>query len=151
MFKNILLVADGSASAQKAVLLAVRLAVIHGARMTALYVIDAGWRNILGDEWISSEESRRRFFRYMEGDKAARGRQVLEDIAERGAASGLQVKTLTKTGSPDRVVAELWKEQGPFDLVVVPHPSGRNVEGAAGIKAEKIARELSATVLIGTA
>ena len=40
MFKHILLATDGSASSEHAAQLAVNLARIHGARLTALYVAD---------------------------------------------------------------------------------------------------------------
>ncbi len=40
MFKHILLATDGSASAEHAALKAVELARIHGAQLTAVYVVD---------------------------------------------------------------------------------------------------------------
>ena len=40
MFKHILLATDGSAASEHAARLAVQLARIHGARLTALYVVD---------------------------------------------------------------------------------------------------------------
>lgn len=40
MFKHILLATDGSAASEKAARLAVSLARLHGARLTAVYVVD---------------------------------------------------------------------------------------------------------------
>jgi nucleotide-binding universal stress UspA family protein len=40
MFRNILLATDGSAASEHAAQLAVQLAKVHGAKLTALYVVD---------------------------------------------------------------------------------------------------------------
>lgn len=149
MFEKILLVLDGSPASSGAITLAVTLAKDYRARLTALYVIDGGWKNILGDEWISSEGARRGFFRYMEGEQVHQASRSLEEAVKRGRSCGLEVHTLVRTGPPLRVVVSTGRELGPFHLVVLPHPSGRAAEGAVRINAVKAVRKLACPVLIG--
>jgi hypothetical protein len=144
-----LLVLDGSPASAGSITLAVTVAECHRSRLTALYVIDGGWKNILGDEWISSEGARRSFFRYMEGDQRRRADMSLEEAVIKCRSRGLEVETLVRTGPPLQVVVSAGRELGPFHLLVLPHPTGRAAEGAVRINAEKAARELACPVLIG--
>ncbi len=151
MFQKMLLVLDGSPGSPAAAEIALELARTYRAAVTALYIVDLGWRNLLGDEWISGEGVRRVFFRYMERELEKKARQVLAETARRGRNRRLQVDTALETGNPYRVLTSTCRELGPFDLVILPNPSGKPAEGAVKINVQKAARELGCPILIGPA
>jgi len=151
LFQKILLVLDGSPAARKASDLALELAALHRAALTALFIVDGGWKNILGDEWISSAGLRDSFFLYMDQKIEGSARDLLAEAAGKGGCLGLQVATLIRTGVPEQVLLSTWLELGPFDLVILPNPSGRRAEGAVKINLQKAARKLAVPLLIGPA
>lgn len=148
MFKKILLVVDGPPSTSKAVSMAVGLALSHGASLTALYIINGGWERMLGDEWISSDGARRRFLDYLEGSESEKARRVLEELVQCENGSGLRVVTQIKKGKPEMAIISAYREHGPFDLVILPHPARKNAMGGAKINLEKTAGGLACPVLI---
>jgi hypothetical protein len=146
MFKDILLVLDGSSSVAKLLPLIHKLV---GAKtsLTVIYVLDAGWGKLLGDEWISNSSTRRTFFHYMEKKRAQEAQAVLDDLTSQLASSVQQLKCSVAEGEPHRILVTTVKERGPFDLVVLPHPSGANGNGVK-LKLDRLCKTITCPVMI---
>ncbi|MBM7854873.1 hypothetical protein JOC37_001251 [Desulfohalotomaculum tongense] len=119
MLIKILLVVDGSSSPTKIISFLDKLKGKH-LNLTAVYVINNRWQNILGDEWISSKRTRGNFFRYMEKKQQQEAGQILDKIIKKAQAMNLPISTLFKTGQPQQAVLSAYTSLGPFDIVVLP-------------------------------
>jgi nucleotide-binding universal stress UspA family protein len=114
MFKHILLATDGSAIAERAAAFAVDLARFHGAKMTALYVLDPypfvgiGASNPYGYQAYMSAAQ----------ECAAQAHARIEALCETGG-SVVQVTTLTvEDAAAYRGIVDTARSEGA-DLVVV--------------------------------
>lgn len=147
MFKQILLILDDSSPIPKVISLINKLTGIH-SHLTAVYIIDSNWRNILGDEWISNAGLRSIFFRYMEEEQHEHARQTLAEVMQKTAAMNLQVNTLIKTGKPHQMILAAYNDFGPFDLVILPHSARKSVKGTIKINVSKITQVLLCPILM---
>jgi nucleotide-binding universal stress UspA family protein len=122
MFKHILLATDGSPASEHAAALAVELARTHGARLTALYVVDpypylgVGEANPLG------------FQAYMSAalQHAGEAHRRVAELVEQGSAVDLQTRVAEDVGASTGIV--MTQKQVEADLVVV------GSHGRTGIK-----------------
>lgn len=113
MFKHILLATDGSAASEHAAALAVDLARVHGARLTAVYVIDpypylaVGEANPLG------------FQAYMSAAQAAAAtaHAKVEALARAGAPVKLEARVVENVAASTGIVQTAESEKA--DLIVV--------------------------------
>lgn len=147
MFRTILLIVDGSSVPPQTLSFLNRF-VEHDSCLTAVYIMDSGWRQILGDEWISSHKTRSHFFRYVEKNQQEQARLVLETVVQEAGAMKLQVRTSIKTGHPHQAILSAYHEFGPFDLLILPHPARKFTEDAVKINGEKVAKSLACPILI---
>ncbi len=113
MFKHILLATDGSAASEHAADLALSLARDHGAKLTALYVVDPypylgiGEANPVGfDSYMSAAR-----------DHAAQAHARLSQRAAAGGPVDLQLRLVEDVAAVDGILRTARDEQA--DLIVV--------------------------------
>lgn len=107
MYRRILLPTDGGETTDRALEHAVDLATRYDAEVVVLYVVDPGV--VTGDIEVGS----------IVEEFESTGERVLEDVAERARAAGLErVTTELARGTPHRVILEYADEQD-VDLIVM--------------------------------
>ena len=143
MFQHILLATDGSAASVHAALLAVDLARVHGAKLTALYVVDPypylgiGEANPLG------------FQAYMSAalQHAAEAHQKVMALCEKTPAVAFQPRLAEDVGAAAGIV--LSAKQVDADLIVVgSHGRTGVVRLMLGSVASKVVAESPIPVLV---
>ncbi|MGQ9498189.1 MAG: universal stress protein [Desulfotomaculales bacterium] len=147
MLNKILCVANGYPR-QSCASVALRLAATCRARLAVLYIIDRGYADILGDEWISTARARRFFYRYL-GNELKKGAELtLEGIDAAGKEWGVEIETLVRTGVPEKVIVDCCSTgPGAPDLLVLPYPPGKGVEGALRLNPGRILGRVPCPVL----
>lgn len=143
MFNHILLILDGSLELNSVVPLIKNLAGTT-TKITAIYIIDAGWRQILGDEWLSTVKTRRCFFSYMEDHQVKDAQAVLAGLGKQ--LDAYIVNTQVKVGEPQKIVASAFTKHSPFDLLVIPRPDKK--PWAVNLKIEKLLKKINCSLLI---
>lgn len=112
MFKHILLATDGSASAEHAAKKALELARVHGAHVTAAYVVDPYPYIGIG------EVNPMAFQSYMSAAQEA-STKVFIALGDQAAAAGVQFQAqLVENMQPARGIVELADELA-VDLIVI--------------------------------
>ncbi|HVZ43130.1 MAG TPA: universal stress protein [Ramlibacter sp.] len=143
MFKHILFATDGSPASEHAAALAVGLSRTHGARLTALYVVDpypylgVGEANPLG------------FQAYMSAamQHAARAHEHVAELVEAGSPIELQTRVAEDVGAATGIVATA-KELG-CDLIVVGSHGRTGIRRLMlGSVATRVASESAVPVLV---
>jgi nucleotide-binding universal stress UspA family protein len=143
MFQHILLATDGSAASEHAAQLAVDLARVHGAKLTALYVVDPypylgiGEANPLG------------FQAYMSAalQHAAEAHQKVMVLCEKSPAVAFQPRLAEDVGAAAGIV--LSAKQVDADLIVVgSHGRTGVVRLMLGSVATKVVAESPIPVLV---
>jgi len=143
MFQHILLATDGSAASEHAAQLAVDLARVHGAKLTALYVVDPypylgiGEANPLG------------FQAYMSAalQHAAEAHQKVMALCEKTPAVAFQPRLAEDVGAAAGIV--LSAKQVDADLIVVgSHGRTGVVRLMLGSVASKVVAESPIPVLV---
>ena len=118
MFKHILLATDGSASAEHAASKAMELARIHGAHVTAAYVVDPYPYIGIGEVNPMALQS------YMTAAQTA-STHVFVKLADQAAAAGVQLQVqLVENMQAARGIAQLADEVAADLIVIGSH--GRN-------------------------
>jgi len=118
LFRHILVPTDGSESSVQAACLAFRLAQIHGARITLVYVVD--------------EQVVKELNRLSPHDHAANGRKTLHDngvhylalLENLARASGLPIHSEIREGEPYAEIVSLAHTHA-VDLIVIGHVGQR--------------------------
>jgi hypothetical protein len=146
--KQILLILDSCTNISATIAIVQKL-LVADAKLTAIYIIDSGWSNILGDEWISNTTTRNNFLKYMEHQKYQEASNITNALEQYAKVKGITVNTIIKAGVPQKIVVTAFSEYGPFDLVILPYPTKKFVEGTIRLKTDAILRELSCPILIG--
>lgn len=141
-----MLLANGYPAIDKSITLALHLAASAGAGLTALYVIDSRWDDILGDEWISNYQTRRDFYRYFEQGLKKQAETALDYIAARGAGCNIPVRTLIEKEIPEKTIISAASRLGCEGLLVLPLPP-QNAEGALNINPGKLIKKVTCPVL----
>lgn len=148
---QVLLVTDGSPAAQCAGEMAIRYAADRRCGLRALYILDASWRSILGDEWISPGAVRDDFYRWLEGGLVKQAREVLERVGMRAEQAGVRPVTIEITaGDTERVIAEHARSPSVL-LLVLPHPGATAPRAEAGLKynLQTLVKKISCPLLVG--
>jgi len=141
MFTDILLALDSSTPVTKLVPVINKLAGVKTS-LTVIYIHPADWEQLLGDEWLSTTATRQSFLRYMEQKSAQQAQWVLDDLT-RQLTAVCQINCLVANGKPDKVLVSTTKEQGPFDLVVLP----RTFSGCK-LKLDRLCKKITCPVII---
>lgn len=126
---EVLLATDGSESAKKAEIAALRISKSYNIRMSALYVVN-----------VPSTSEQAESIKY--------GEKVLDDVVEDGKKMGVEVQKILKLGSPSESILNVAKSLKVHTIVV-------GSEGKKGIKrvllgsvAENIVRNAQCSVLV---
>lgn len=143
MFKHILFATDGSAASEGAAKLAVNLARVHGARLTALFVVDY-------PEFGMGEESPTAFKNFMASamELAGEAHGKLQALCTAGSpAVDFHPKIIEDTTAPDGITRAA-REDG-VDLVVVgSHGRTGLARLMLGSVASKVVAESPVPVLV---
>lgn len=119
--KSILVVLDESRAVIET---AVALARAHGARLTALFVLDTGWNQFTGSDWLSGSGSRADYLDYARDHEFLERDRVVAALGE--IAGDLPVDLKIPAGLVlDEILAELGNG---YDLVVAGNPVARGLE-----------------------
>ena len=143
MFKHILLATDGSAASQHAAQLAVGLARVHGARLTALYVVDpypylgVGEANPLG------------FQAYMSAalEHAAAAHNKVAAMCEQAPPVAFQARLAEDVGASVGIVQSA-KDVGADLIVVGSHGRRPLARAILGSTADKVMRTAPCPVMV---
>jgi len=126
---EVLLATDGSESAKKAEIAALRISKSYNIRMAALYVVN-----------VPSTSEQAELIKY--------GEKVLDEVVEDGGKMGVEVQKILKLGSPSETILNVSKSLKVHTIVV-------GSEGKKGIKrvllgsvAENVVRNAECTVLV---
>ncbi len=126
---EVLLATDGSESAKKAEIAALRISKSYNIRMAALYVVN-----------VPSTSEQAELIKY--------GENVLDEVVEDGKKMGVEVQKILKLGSPSETILNVSKSLKVHTIVV-------GSEGRKGIKrvllgsvAENVVRNAECTVLV---
>jgi nucleotide-binding universal stress UspA family protein len=126
---EVLLATDGSESAKKAEIAALRISKSYNIRMSALYVVN-----------VPSTSEQAESIKY--------GEKVLDEVVEDGKKMGVEVQKILKLGSPSESILNVAKSLKVHTIVV-------GSEGKKGIKrvllgsvAENIVRNAQCSVLV---
>ncbi len=147
---QILFITDGSASAGQAGEMAIGLANLWRVSLRAVYILDEGWRDILGDEWISTPAARAGFYRWLEGGLTGHAHDILQKFAQRAAESGVWVTTDIIVGKAEKTIAVLAESATPL-LLVLPNPNATlpPAEGGFQFNIRSLTQKIKCPVLIG--
>lgn len=126
---EVLLAIDGSESAKKAEIAALRISKSYNIRMAALYVVN-----------VPSASEQAELIKY--------GEKVLDEVVEDGKKMGVEVQKILKLGSPSETILNVAKSLKVHTIVV-------GSEGKKGIKrvllgsvAENVVRNAECSVLV---
>jgi nucleotide-binding universal stress UspA family protein len=126
---EVLLATDGSESAKKAEIAALRISKSYNIRMAALYVVN-----------VPSTSEQAELIKF--------GEKVLDEVVEDGKKNGIDVQRILKLGSPSETILNVAKSLKVHTIVV-------GSEGRKGIKrvllgsvAENVVRNADCTVLV---
>jgi len=126
---EVLLATDGSESAKKAEIAALRISKSYNIRMVALYVVN-----------VPSTSEQTELIKF--------GEKVLDEVVEDGKKNGIDVQRILKLGSPSETILNVAKSLNVHTIVV-------GSEGRKGIKrvllgsvAENVVRNAQCSVLV---
>lgn len=89
---HILLITDGSPSADAAGQMATEMSLALKLPLKAVFILDEGWNNFLGDEWINTSSTRMRFFHWFEDGIHKHSQEVLAEVTEKVKEHGGRLK-----------------------------------------------------------
>lgn len=150
MKKPIIFFGDGSEASVKAAGVAVELARLHRVNLAAFIIIDPGWNDILGDEWISPSGTRMHFYNWLEGELRKSALRVLQTVEKLALAKGVGVKTEILTGPPEKLIVDCTREINAA-YVILPNPHAAVHRAAGGLKFNvgSLAKKLCCPLIIG--
>lgn len=150
MNSQILLVTDGSPSAEEAGKTAMDIALAWKLPLKAIFILDEGWKNLLGDEWINTSSTRMRFFHWFEDGLKNHSETVLSDFKRQAEAKGLSIEVEIKIGKTEKVIAET-TVNSETALLVLPNPNATAPAAAAGLRfnLNSLAKKVECPILIG--
>jgi nucleotide-binding universal stress UspA family protein len=112
MFKNIILASDGSPSATKASQTAIDLARVHGAKITAVFVIDPYPYMSLG------EDTGEAFQAYMNAAHATSAK-VTSELEQKAKQAGVQLEKSVMEGDDVATAITMLAQKQGGDLLVL--------------------------------
>lgn len=137
---KILLALDAS---QKAMDEAVRIARERGARLTALFVLDATWSDYIGHDWLSGSNARAGFLDYIEENEQSLATTTAAQFRAAAGDAEYEVKTTAGRAS-DEILREL---RNGYELLVMSAPFRRGLEALRDTAAE-VMRSAPCSVLL---
>lgn len=147
---QILLITDGSPSADAAGQMATEMSLALKLPLKAVFILDEGWNNFLGDEWINTSSTRMRFFHWFEDGIHKHSQEVLAEVTEKVKEHGGHVETEIKIGKTEKVIFELTAEQETA-LLVLPNPHATAPAATAGLRfnLNSLSKKVKCPIYIG--
>ncbi|ABO50014.1 hypothetical protein Dred_1484 [Desulforamulus reducens MI-1] len=130
---QILFITDGSTSADLAGNIAMEMALTLKLPFRAVFILDEGWGNLLGDEWMSGSTTRIGFLRWLENDLNKHSEEILTAAMEKAKEKGLQIQTEVRVGKTESLITKLTVERETA-LMVLPNPHATAPAAAAGLR-----------------
>jgi nucleotide-binding universal stress UspA family protein len=140
-FTHILVPTDGSQNSVQAGRLAIRMAALHNARLTLLYVLDT----TIADEiaYVIPKN-----MGAVKQELEAKGRTYLDYLARLAQSSGVKAERVIRHGTPYSEIADLAREQDA-DLIVIGRVGCRGARCAlVGSVAERVIEYAHCPVLV---
>jgi len=146
--RTLLLAHHGTAGAERALDLALQLAVPGRTRLLHLYVVPDFWGGMQGDDWLNNAWTRDAFADHVEGQLEQEARERMGALASRCAAHGVECAPILRYGKPAECLIAAARE-GAADLVVIGPPRPKGEPGLRSrMDLETLARGLPAPLLI---
>lgn len=146
--RALLLAHHGTAGAERALDLALSLAVPGTTRILHLYIVPDFWAGMQGDDWLNNAWTRDAFAEHVEGQLAQEARERMGALAARCTAAGVDSTPILRYGKPAECLVAAAREGGA-DLVVIGPPRPKGEPGLRSrMDLESLARGLSAPLLI---
>lgn len=104
---------------------ALRIATLHKAHLTGLFVMDATWNGYVAHDWLSGSGSRGDFLDYIKDEEKKSAQEALQRF-EAQTKGVVEAEFVMSAGHVvEQTIAQM--EKG-YDLVVVPNPLRRGLE-----------------------
>lgn len=147
---QVLFITDGSPSADVAGEKAIQFAQSMKLPIQAIFILDEGWKHLLGDEWINTSATRMKFFHWFEDGLKDHSNTVLMEFASKAREHGVAVEVAIKIGKTEKVITELTMEK-ETTLLVLPNPHATAPAAAAGLRfnLNKLAKKVKCPILLG--
>lgn len=146
--RTLLLAHHGTAGAERALDLALSLAVPGATRLLHLYVVPDFWGGMQGDDWLNNAWTRDAFADHVEGQLEQEARERMGAVDSRCAAAGVACAPILRYGKPAECLIAAARE-GEADLVVIGPPRPKGELGfRSRMDLETLARGLAAPLLI---
>ncbi|MEG6523828.1 universal stress protein [Desulfotomaculum sp. 1211_IL3151] len=147
---QILFITDGSPSADAAGQMATEMSLALKLPLRAVFILDEGWNNLLGDEWINTSSTRMRFFHWFEDGLHKHSEEVLTEVAAKVKEKGGQVETEMRIGKTEKVIRELTVEKETA-VLILPNPHATAPAAAAGLRfnLNSLAKKVKCPIYIG--
>lgn len=145
--RHIVAAVDGAECSGAVLALAVDLARRHGARLTGLFIVDAGWPDYIGNDWQSAMGARQGFLDYIHAEQEEQARAAQAQFA--AAAAGLDGAAFQVVGA-DPTAELIARARSPeVDLLVASRRSFA-VSGRPSLKslAQKLAAKATRPIAV---
>lgn len=130
---QILFITDGSPSADEAGKTAIEMALAWNLPLRAIFILDEGWKHLLGDEWINTSATRMKFFHWFEDGLRDHSETLLNEFRNHARSFGVEVEIDLKIGKTEKVIAES-TVAAETALLVLPNPHSTAPAAAAGLR-----------------
>ncbi len=147
LLQEILLLANGYPNLEQSQKAAFSLAQTARREITALYIINSAWDDILGDEWISDGKTLKEFKFYFEAGLRRRAETALEDIRSKGTENNIKVHVTIQKGNPEKLILSACTKlgtEGVFILPLLPKSAGERIK----VNAKKLVNKTSCPILL---
>ena len=115
------------------------------AEIVALYIFDEGYKDMLGDEWISTSEIRMNFYRYYESLLKNEAKNLLDDFVLKAKENNVSVEPRIIVGDPLSVLNGMLSS---FAVAVMPNPKlAKQAEGGIKFSADKLLKQARCPVI----
>ncbi|SHE84556.1 universal stress protein [Desulforamulus putei] len=147
---QILFITDGSPSADAAGETAIRLAREMKMPLKAVFILDEGWKYLLGDEWINTSSTRMKFFHWFEYELKNHAETVLNEFAKKAKDQNVKVEVGIKIGKTEKVITKLTVEK-PTTFLILPNPHATTPAAAAGLRfnLNRLAKKVTCQIILG--
>lgn len=149
--RALLLAHHGTAGAERALDLALSLAVPGTTRILHLYIVPDFWAGMQGDDWLNNAWTRDAFGRHVEGQLESDAREQMRGVAERCAAQGIECTQQLRYGKPADCLLAAARECDA-ELVVIGPPRPKGTLGLRSrMDLDRLARGLAVPFMVATA
>lgn len=147
---QILLITDGSPSADAAAQMATEMSLTLKLPLRVIFILDEGWNNFLGDEWINTSSTRMRFFHWFEDGLHKHSEEVLAEAANKAKEKGAVVETELKIGKTEKVIIDQTLETETA-LLFLPNPFATAPAATAGLRynLQSLAKKIKCPIYVG--